>query len=290
MLPGIGPGDLVEEGLGGLSLAAPPLGEGVRLDSLFVDPMTGAVSDQGLYLVTSDDGLVTAYNFGIEPPLVEDPLAPSSCQDRGYRLVGSPPAKWEQRFDWYFNSSGVPSEVDPGNAEEAFRDSVRTITGAGNDCNPPLPDNVSATANYLGSTSRDAVPNFSCPWDNFNVIRFGAGSGFGLAATCTRIVDSVILESDTRLYTTEYEWYVVPGPNCDPVNNPKWHVTGVTTHERGHTFGLAHTNNPQSPGHPYHVLGDTHPFLTMGGGPTALCDERQASLGLGDILGLEQLY
>jgi hypothetical protein len=54
-----------------------------------------------------------------------------------------------------------------------------------------------------------------------------------------------------------------------------YHFESVATHEFGHAFGLNHP-------------GSSHPALTMQ--PGGACDASKATLGLGDMVGLEAIY
>jgi hypothetical protein len=69
--------------------------------------------------------------------------------------------------------------------------------------------------------------------------------------------------------------WALSGEACD------WHtelLEPTTTHEFGHAFGLSH------------VSERLHGALTMSPMSNGPCATDETSLGLGDILGLEELY
>jgi hypothetical protein len=158
-------------------------------------------------------------------------------------------------------------------AEAALKQAMKNITQSRNDCG--LPDEVSASASYLGRTTRGTRigSSSSCSvTDNHNVVAFGDLSSSTVGFTCWWYQGTRTVEADVQLNKNDFSW-VVAGQPC--VNS--FVVQGVATHEFGHVFGLGH------------VSQSNHANLTMS---TAIypCDNSDASLGLGDVLGLRAHY
>ena len=125
---------------------------------------------------------------------------------------------------------------------------------------------------YLGSTSR--YPNISssasCTGGNgYSTIGFGSlPYGVAAMACAYRIVNGVAQEGDVRL-ATGVKW-ATSSATCSDA----YLVEAVMTHEFGHIYGLKHV---------------TSSALTM---YRALpkCSMAAATLGLGDLRGLERKY
>jgi hypothetical protein len=192
------------------------------------------------------------------------------CQDGAYRLFGG---RWTQTYRWSFNAGSTPGSLNTNAVEAVIRKSVSNITGASNDCGRA--DNVSAKQSYQGRTTRS--PNitrqgFCSNSDGVNVIGFGRLPAGVLAVTCTQIFGSVIVESDIKI-NNRYGW-AVSAASC----SGRELLEPTMTHEAGHIFGLGHVGEGK------------HPLLTMSTTSDGACSDDASTLGLGDMLGLEQLY
>jgi hypothetical protein len=177
-------------------------------------------------------------------------------------------------MSWRFLASSTPSALSQSSAASAFKSAANRITGAYNDCG--LADNVSATHAYLGSTSTAiGVTNTgSCGTsDKVNVVGFGTLPSGYLGMTCWRTMSSTVFEADLKLNKAYYHWYTSKPSSC----SAKWSVTAAATHEFGHLYGLAHVSETY------------HPSLTMSPIIKA-CQASEATLGLGDVRGLNSLY
>jgi hypothetical protein len=189
---------------------------------------------------------------------------------------------WPNNFGWWFNNGSTPSEVSQTAAREALQDATGNIPQVFNVS--AHGDFVSATQSFKGdtTTSVDISSAGVCLTpDDKNVAGFGTLPSNIIGGTCVwgdgvpnpfGIAD----RSDLRLNKADYQWVGNIGPNC----TDKMSIRAIATHERGHTFGIAH------------VDADLHPNLTMR--DEALdaftCSNAMASLGKGDWLGLEALY
>ena len=193
------------------------------------------------------------------PPLADTP----ECRDSAYVLTGN---HWSTPLEWYFDAGSTPPEYDPAQVLAVIQAGFANVTGARNDCG--LPDQVNAEATYMGTTDLHACTEKA---DGENVVGFDALHGDLLALTCPwSYSDGEFAEVDIVLDSAT-PWAL--SKDC----SFQYYLEAVVTHEVGHAFGLDHVNQRQ------------HAALTMSprGG---LCDASDETLGLGDILGLEQLY
>jgi len=214
---------------------------------------------------------------GVEPG--DTPLsAPGACTDPAWANSGS---KESDPHAWSFNQGSIPTELGATATLTAVQNGGQNIARANNDCG--YADNVSASLNYLGTTSvaTNIGTNGGCSFgttteNNTSVVAFGQIDGTPLAVECSFVSNGEVLTSDIKLNKSRYTWTNTPGTNCSDTNK-KWDVETVMTHERGHTFGLDDLNE------------DLHGNLTMGG-KIRHCGTKERTLGQGDVLGLEQKY
>ena len=207
--------------------------------------------------------------------------SPAACEDTTYGLLGH---KWYSTMQWRLNDVAKPSNLTATQVVTAVREGGTNVTGASNTCG--LVDDVSATLSYQGTTTA-GVDMFtsngivycdtSSQTNDLSTVGFASMPSGYLAATCTWKVNrdpevDEATESDIRLNLSK-SWTVTPGASgCSGQYDLKY----VVTHERGHTYGLAD------------LAGD-HTALTMyERGST--CSASGRTLGLGDVLGLRQLY
>jgi hypothetical protein len=189
----------------------------------------------------------------------------TECTDTAHRFEGGHQAR---TYRWSFKSSTTPAGMNTNATLAILKKSFSNITGANNNCGRP--DNVSATHQYLGTTS--IKPNCNRP-DGHNVIGFGH-LGFGiLAVTCFWIRGGRITEADMKITTGERWALSMKGCRGDMVL-----LESTITHEAGHVFGLDHVGEMK------HGRQTMSPYID---GP---CENNETTLGLGDMLGLEQMY
>jgi hypothetical protein len=175
-------------------------------------------------------------------------------------------------LDWRFKASSTPSYMTASDALTVIKRSFKNITRARNDCGRS--DRVSATSNYLGTTSRAVGVSKigECTWDGHNTIAFGAIPAGYLALTCVHYIGTSIVEADMRL-ATGFKWAL----SLSGCFN-RYMLESVVTHEVGHAFGLDHVGEA------------SHGRLTMSRNMDGTCENQEATLGLGDMKGLEALY
>ena len=202
-------------------------------------------------------------------PNPDDP----ACLDGAYNLEGF---TWTRPLNWFFNAASVPDKYDADAVLAVIQRGFENVTQARNDCGRP--DNVAAESNYLGTTTKQPCTDRG---DEFSVVGFGS------------MPRSVSI--DTIAYTCPYLYTVYSGRQKAAAvdiaisNEVPWALSRdgcafeellepVVTHEVGHAFGLDHVSEAE------------HPDLTMSTVINGVCENDESSLGLGDLLGLEELY
>ena len=198
--------------------------------------------------------------------------SPSPCADGKYAFLG-PSAGWKSTLEWSFRASSVPAGLSATNVLAVIKRAFNNITGERNDCGRS--DTVSATSLYLGTTTRKPAVTSSggCgSRDGHNVVGFAPLGGYYSGYTCIWWIGNEIVEADMRL-DTGTAW-ALSSSGC----SGKLMMESLVTHEVGHAFGLAHVNE------------QNHGRLTMSVYIDGLCENQEATLGLGDMKGLEALY
>lgn len=192
-------------------------------------------------------------------------VSPAPCEDPAYNLLGG---SWlNGLYLWSFQASSTPNNLSATAVRDVLKKSFSNITSVNNDCGTP--DNVSATNTYLGNTNARARCNRR---DFQNVVGFHQLEFGVLAVTCYWINSGHIVEADIQINSDE-SWALSKASCVDEIM-----LEATITHEAGHVFGLDHVGERR------HGRLTMSPFLD---GP---CRNAEATLGEGDILGLEHLY
>lgn len=208
-----------------------------------------------------------------------DPPHGTGCNQSVYSLHDT---RQDHAFLWVVNVASIPSYLDRAGTLQALRratatmDRARTTCPNGRRLTPALP-----RAMYDGPTEREAniTAEALCfppaNSDGINVVSFGRLPVDVVAVTCTYTDRGEIWQSDIMLNDQ-------PGLfTLDPFHGrcvDSYDLQAVMTHERGHSFGLAHVSED--------VEGD---HLTMSS-ILARCDASGRTLGWGDVLGLSRVY
>lgn len=267
----LAPGDLLRDV--GIGVIVPAAGTAVGGEAFMDDG-----SFQTLSVETRLDGTVVVEDWGRRPRMAPALVSPPACSDSAFDLDLR--YRWNKSYDWFFNAMSTPSEIGVDVAETALREATTNITQANNDCGRG--GAVSATTAYQGRT---ALFNNISNSDNCMTPDATSVTGFGdlpstpdeitLGTTCWWWnASGDATTSDMRLNKVDAQWVVNIGPNC----SDKWSVEAVATHERGHTFNLAHVSETE------------HGNLTMSRLNNGACQNSESTLGLGDTLGLEAVY
>ena len=200
------------------------------------------------------------------------PSGEGACGDPTYNLSGF---KWEGAFKWYFNADSTPDQYDRDAVLAVLERSVNNIATAFNDCG--LADNVDIEAIYKGPTREPPCGEEGTY--GLNVIGFGEvperlGANT-IAYTCP-YEDNVTgdyVEADIAI-NRDVDWAM----SLEDCQGFEELLEATITHEVGHVFGLDH------------VTERRHGDLTMSTRSNGACTDDEISLGLGDVLALEELY
>ena len=203
-------------------------------------------------------------------PAATTPAASDPCTDRAKSFTGG---HWQETFRWSFRVRSTPEDLSRSATITALKRAVGNITGARNDCGRA--DRVPATASYLGTSDRRPAPTDGgtcASRDGVNVVGFGRLPTGIAGLTCVWSIGDRIVEADIKL-DRRARWSTSLG-DCSFASM----VEAVATHEFGHAFGLGHVSEAR------------HGRLTMSEQLDGFCQNGESTLGLGDMLGLEQLY
>ena len=192
-------------------------------------------------------------------------ISPPPCKDSAFNLLGG---KEASTYRWSFKSSTTPSSLNKSSVASLLQKSFNNVTGEHNDCGRA--DTVSATNQYLGTTTK--APNCNSR-DGSNVVGFASLPPGVLAVTCFWINNGKIVEADMRI-TTRESWAL----SLATCHGTMPMLEATITHEAGHVFGLDHVGEKR------------HGRLTMSPYLDGPCENNEATLGLGDMLGLESMY
>lgn len=260
----------------------PPEGRIIIVDAVQDDGSTLGMQVSNL----AGDGVVASADFETGGGTG----GPPRCTDNAYELKrfnfgdGVQRAmKWRETFVWKYRSSTTPPGIQSADAAEAINRGLANMTGASNDCG--LADNVSATRSYDGTTAQGVDINAGTTdcnsADSSNVATFGdLGNNNTLAVACIAFYyqqgdgRGTITGADVKYDDTGHTWYIPGTTSC----SSDWSLTAVATHEAGHVFGLSHVSEAD------------HGYLTMSKYSEGTCSNAEASLGLGDVRGMEDLY
>lgn len=284
------PGDVVRDN--GIAVVVPDAGDTVWGSLEFADG-----TFQELQITTSADGAVRLFGLGNEALLGPEAPSPSAisyagsptaaasavagptaaagsgsseCSDRRYSLFS-----WRYpSFRWRFNANSLPRKFkDRADGQEqvlrALRRANENITRSNNICGRG--DRSSATMDFIGYTDRqpDISGAYCSKPDGVNVIGFGNLPSRSIAYACVHSNGSRYgYDGDIKI-NREWNWETRLR-QC----NRELLIEAGMTHEFGHIYGLAHVGGYS---------------LTMQ--PTVgYCSRAKASLGLGDMIGLERKY
>jgi Matrixin len=211
----------------------------------------------------------TSYNGCLDP-----------CTDTNNH-VNLPKRRVKTKQPYYFKPPATyPAGLTQATALPAIKAGTQSIVKVNNDCGQA--DFIERTAPYKGTTTVGTGINGStnsCATDAKNVVDIGKLAGLaGLACTWHNTTPPrYITEADIRL-SKDTPWTVTPdAEGCFNLIT----LQGVMTHERGHAFGLAHTDG--APPDYTHAPQTMYPA-------TFPCSSYNHTLGAGDMAALNVLY
>ncbi|MBA2570356.1 MAG: hypothetical protein H0V04_04145 [Chloroflexi bacterium] len=288
------PGDRVFDH--GIGVFVPPRGETVWGELKFEDG-----TSQTLQVETTLDGAVRIYQFGDELAdrsalLASDEALAASAQAVGPETAGvdatsaSSLAECNDRannlyswrtpkYQWRYASGTTPSKFrNRSHGQRAVINSIKravqNVTGEDNVCSRG--DRISATKGYLGTTSRrpGVTSNGYCSGkaDGRSVIGFGDLPSRSIAVACVRTSSGRTYDGDIKI-----SWHKAWETRRSWCSGRELMIEAGMTHEFGHIFGLAHVSSSSSWSLTMQPIVN---YCTMG----------HATLGLGDMLGLERKY
>ncbi len=277
---------------GALALEVPPPGHAISAAGVGVEGETElaiSTSLEGIVSVEDSSGSETAsFTGGGNSAAPCDELGIAGCldpcvdtnyhaNDRGARVKTAQP--------WFFKGGSTPtggtSSLTVDKALTHIKAGTQAIVKGSNDCG--LTDPVAQTSPYKGRTRRSTGitildGSIACAFDGKNVVDFGAlPPGYlGLACSYASTIGGpwYINEADIRLQKGA-PW--TTAPDVSGCFN-RYDLQGVMAHERGHAFGLNHTDEETA-----HIPQTMYPSS----GP---CSSYARTLGKGDHAGLKALY
>lgn len=190
--------------------------------------------------------------------------SPPACADTAYNLTGP---RWQETLKWTFNARSTPSRLRRSAVVGALKRAFSNVTNANNDCGLAL--TLTASASYIGTTTRSAKCG---SYDGHNVISFRELPSGTMARACWWSINGRMVEADIQINKNKPWALSLASCRRQPL------LEATMTHEIGHAFGLGH------------VAESGHGRLTMSPVLDGLCNNNESTLGLGDVLGLKQLY
>lgn len=286
----IRPGQLVTDH--GVSVVAPPRGQSVWGEIHFTDgsaqvlqaetrrdgrvftrhlgdDRVATIADRRTDLARSvdvrDAGLADGAAAGLDS-VSGATTATSACSSGAYYSYS-----WRMpSYRWYYQVYSTPSSMSRVDTPNAIKRANTNLVTGRNSCGRR--DYISATYSFLGNTSRgtNISSTARCTGgDGVSVIGFGYLPSSAVAMACVYgLSGGDAREGDVRLN------YRVSWANYRTSCHSATLVESALTHEIGHVYGLGHV----------YVSGLTmNPYIPN-------CSLDPATLGLGDMYGLERKY
>jgi hypothetical protein len=196
--------------------------------------------------------------------------SPPACQDRTFHLEG---AHWKTALRYRVNLGRMPARYHKKTVVSQIRIANGNMRKGRNTCGKPRLK--TPASHYLGRTDAKPHINASGPscgtYDTTDVVGFGNLPGGLLGWTCYWYFGHRMGAADMMIDTGRNLATTLP-KRCTAT----WDFEGTVTHEWGHAYGMAHT-------------GSGHQNLTMQH-ILAPCSTYARTLGLGDWIGMNQMY
>lgn len=219
---------------------------------------------------------ITVTNTGTSVRVVRARAAragdPPACQDPAFRLEGY---RWGRPLRFHVNLARMPKRMRARTVVAQIRAANQNMRRGRNTCHKPRLR--TPASHYLGRTQarphiRLSGPSCGKP-TKASIVGFGNLPDDLLGWTCYWVYNSNgrMAGADIVMDNGKYLVTRLPSSCVD-----RWDLEGAVTHEWGHAYGLAHP-------------GAGHANLTMQH-QLKPCSTYARTLGLGDWLGMNQLY
>lgn len=264
----------------GLAVVVPERGETVVMEAHYTD---GADT---LSVTLTPDGVLELRDVGVDAEGGHDEHEQTG---NGYGSYQNPcsvrdwaraPFLVNSTFRWWYNQQTRPTNLTTDESRSAISRAFTNITHTDNDCGLGN-QGLFISHTFAGYTTRATNINAQgqCDGrDNYHTINFGdlsASPSQPLAVACTRwSTQGVLIDGDVKIDKSIHRWTTTPLSGC----SNRFDLESVMTHEAGHIFGLRHVSEVNAPA------------LTMSPRINGTCQAGERTLGLGDVLGMKNIY
>lgn len=269
----------------GVKTELPEPGTGIFAEAVYLDGAQVVMVENpegGTFTIKEAGSEESDASHGSEPPETYGAQAsssePTGCASPtayshfGFRVYGT--------LHWRFNAPTTPAELSKDAVEVELRRAGANIGSVRDSCG--ISDEVRPGLQYDGRTAKGTGigSDGTCPSrpDGISVIGFGS-LPVALGRHCGTYGlghdgGTKILSSDIKINSANFKWTTRVTSGC----SNRWDIQGLVTHERGHTFGMGHTDERYAP------------YQTMSPEFTGPCNTLERSLGAGDANGLNRKH
>lgn len=260
---------------GGVGVTVPARGEEVRLDAI------GLGGSRTLRLLHRSDGRLLIYRDAGSQGSASSTAPPSkplaTCSDGAFSTEGF---KVSGGYSFSYNGYSAPASVASG-AATAVSSAFTRAAGAATDCTGATRQ-AGPAAHYLGAVSgrfANITTSSTCSTpDAYNTVSWLNGDNHTLALTCMWFANGVLRYSDAAINRT-LPFFTGNLPDaCTTASD----LSGVMTHEAGHTYGLGHADAGSAD-------SGLHSNQTMNS-QLAPCTTKYRTFGTGDLNGMTSVY
>ncbi len=249
-----------------IAAAVPPTGL-----SQFAEAYTADGTERTLTVTAESDGdtytIVTPENAST----VASAAGPAACSDTFYRGAGY---KIVTQLNWYYSNVNGVSNLSAAQVAAGIKKGADNMVLANNDCN----DNRVPTSSHV---YRGGTPGDPSMINQNGTLCSGASDGVNIAGWRSMAADILAVTCALRSAgnsgpdVVESDWALNRNLTWDETTldgcTNAWVISGVMTHEWGHTVGLAH------------VEESTHGNETMSVNNNGQCQNEEQTLAQGEV-------